>query len=106
MEKKQDIDSTDTESIIVAGEKIIQRHTAMGPASPLNNLLIADLNSRISIARLKHDEGMKYKKLMEDAWRDRDHYLGAKDRSVQFTLQAIVNILRQENCNLGEWGLK
>jgi hypothetical protein len=47
---------------------------------------------------------VKYKKLMEDAWRDRDHYLGKHDKGVQYTLNAIGNILKEENVNLQDWG--
>lgn len=104
MQHPQDIFLADTESVITIAERIIYQHMTLGPASPLKNLVIADLNSRISIARQKHDEGMKYKKLMEEAWRDRNHYLGSSDKSVQCTLHAIMNILRQENCSMGEWG--
>lgn len=94
----------DTDTIILIGEKIVRRHMYLGPGSPLNNVLIADLNSRISIAKQKHEEGLKYKKLMEDAWRDRDNYLGTKDKSVKFTILAIINKLKEENLNINDWG--
>lgn len=94
----------DTETIILIGEKIVRRHMHLGPGSPLNNVLIADLNSRISVAKQKHEEGLKYKKLMEDAWRNRDNYLGTKDKSVKFTILAIINKLKEENLNIHDWG--
>jgi len=105
MEKiKIDLLHADTETIISIGQKIVQRHMSLGASSPISTIVVADLNSRISSAREKHEEGAKYKKLMEDAWRDRDHYLGKHDKGVQYTLNAIGNILKEENVNLQDWG--
>jgi hypothetical protein len=59
------------EKIIEIGEKIIRRHISLGPKSPVNNIVIADLHSRISSAKAKHEEAVKYKKLMETALSDR-----------------------------------
>lgn len=105
MEKtKIDLLRADTETIILIGEKIVKQHTSLGSKSPVNNVVVADLNSRITNAKQKHEEAMKYKKLMEDSLRDRDHYLGTKDKGVNFILMAISNILKEENVHLDEWG--
>lgn len=105
MEKiKIDLLHADTDTVIVIGEKIVKQHTSLGSKSPVNNIVIADLNSRISNAKQKHEEAMKYKKLMEDALRDRDHYLGTKDKGVNYILMAISNILKEQNLHLDEWG--
>ena len=103
---KNDILQTDIETIISIGEKIIQYHTLLGVKSPLNNVVIADFNAKISIAKHKHEEGVKYKKLMEEAWRERDYYyLGIQDKSIKNTLMTISTILRKDNWNTAEWGL-
>jgi hypothetical protein len=94
-----------SEKIIAIGEKIIHQHTSLGPYSPINNVVIADLHSRISSAKAKHDEAMKYKKLMEAALNERDYFLGSHDKSVAYTLTAIANILSSENQVLNDWGL-
>lgn len=104
MEKNVDLFQTDTETIISIGEKIIQRHTSLGALSPLNNILVADLNARISGAKQKHDEGMKYKKLMEDAWQDRDRFLGSPDKGVKYTLESISATLKDGNLAMDDWG--
>lgn len=103
MEKLKHI-KPDPEALISIGEKIIHRHIHLGSGSPLDNILIADLNSRISRAKQKHEEGMKYKKLMEHAWRDRDYYLGNEEKGVMLTLRAIYNKLKEENLNANNWG--
>jgi hypothetical protein len=95
----------DPEKIISIGEKIIQQHTGLGADSPLSNGAIADLNSRISRAREKHEEGMKYKKLMEDALRDRDQYLGSEEKGVMTTLRSIHNTLKERNLKITDWGI-
>lgn len=104
MKNAEDIFNADIETIIVIGEHIIHRHTSLGAASPLNNMVIADLHSRISAARQKHAEGDKYKRLMEEAWRDRDFFLGIKEKNVQYTLKAIAGILSNDNSDLRDWG--
>jgi hypothetical protein len=95
----------DPEKIISIGEKIIQQHTSLGADSPLSNGAIADLNSRVSRAREKHEEGMKYKKLMEDALRDRDQYLGSEEKGVMTTLKSIHTTLRECNLKTTDWGI-
>ena len=105
MEKlKLDLFQADTETIIALGEKIILRHTSLGPKSPLSNIVVADLNARISMAKQKHEEGVKYKRLMEDAWLDRDRFLGNPDKGVQYTLEAIGTLIKEGNLAMDEWG--
>jgi hypothetical protein len=95
----------DPETMILIGEKIIQRHSSLGPKSPLSNAVIADLNFRISSAKLKHEEAMKLKRMMEAALKDRDHYMGSTDKGVVYTLMAINNILEEGGMSMDEWGL-
>ncbi|MBT1704695.1 hypothetical protein [Chryseosolibacter indicus] len=94
----------EAKTIICIGEKIINLHTNLGPKSPINNVMIADLNSKISIARQKHEEGEKYKKLMEDAWRERDLCLKKKEKGVIEMLRSIKNMLLGENRSISDWG--
>jgi hypothetical protein len=94
----------DVQAIISIGEKIIHQHTQLGAGSPLNSALIADLNSRIARAKEKHEEGAKYKKLMEDAWKERDQYLGNEDKGVLLTMESIFGILTEQSANMNNWG--
>jgi hypothetical protein len=100
---KIDFQNLETGQLIAIAEKIIQRHNELGSESPLQRIVIADLHSRISHARQKHDEGQKYQRLMEEAWRERDHYLGGKDKGVQLTLKAIINIIEKDDKDLATW---
>jgi hypothetical protein len=103
MEKIKNV-ASDIQTIISIGEKIIHQHTHLGAESPLNSALVADLNSRISRAKEKHEEGAKYQKLMEDAWKERDHYLGNEDKGVLLTMESIFGILTEQSANVNSWG--
>jgi hypothetical protein len=94
----------DIQAIISIGEKIIQQHMQLGASSPLNSALVADLNSRISRAKEKHEEGTKYKRLMEDAWKERDSYIGNEDKGVLLTMESIFGILTEQSMNMNNWG--
>lgn len=97
---------------ISLAEKIIARHIEKGPGSPIKTGQIADLNYKIKEAKIKHAEGLKYKKLMDDALRERDRLLGLdRDNSgglVQ-TLKQLITMLNEiysQTPELEEWGLK
>lgn len=102
--KENKVIEVEAKAIICVGEKIINVHTNLGPSSPINNVVIADLNSRINRAREKHEEGEKYKKLMEDAWRERDLCLGKEDKGVLTMLKSIKATLTDKNISASEWG--
>lgn len=98
-----DILNIDAEKLISVAEKIIKRHMEMGVGSPLQNVVIADLHSRISHAREKHDEVQKYQRLLDEARQSRDYYLGVQNKSVQLTLKAIISILQKNKGDLKTW---
>jgi hypothetical protein len=76
IEDLKELDFTQADALIQITEKIIHRHQEIGPSSPLNPGQIADLNYKINHARVKHNEGLKYQRLMENAWAERDRFLG------------------------------
>ncbi|HEY9047234.1 MAG TPA: hypothetical protein VIN08_15120 [Ohtaekwangia sp.] len=89
------------EALISLAEKIIQQHTSEGPMSPVKPHLIADLNYRVSSAKAKHDQGLKYARLMQEAFSERDFLLGKyintgkDDRDVKSIIEAVVQVLKQ-----------
>lgn len=103
-QKKGDLFAQDAEAIISICEKIIVQHQNLGPASPLALNVIASLSLRTSSAKDKHIEGMKYKKLMESAWRERDQYLVNGEKDLLSDLKAIHSALRQQDLDLSSWG--
>jgi hypothetical protein len=77
--------------LIILAQKIIEQHSALGPESPLKGSHIAALNYKVKCALDKHEEGMKYKKLMESAWRERDTLMGLSGNT-EGLLQSIMNL--------------
>ncbi|HEY9006126.1 hypothetical protein [Ohtaekwangia sp.] len=102
------------EALISLAEKIIQQHAVEGAMSPVKPHLIADLNYRISSAKLKHDQGLKYARLMQEAFAERDVLLrksiatGKEDRDVKSIIEAVMQVLQQHYAEKTEgfinWG--
>ncbi|HET7713109.1 MAG TPA: hypothetical protein VFK94_01000, partial [Patescibacteria group bacterium] len=103
-DKKGDLLPQEAEAIISVCEKIICQHQNLGPASPLAMNLIASLSLRTSTAKEKHREGLKYKMLMESAWRERDHYLVSSERDLMSDLRSIQAALLERDADLSDWG--
>lgn len=77
--------SADPDQLIRLAEKIIEEHINKGAGSTLKANHIADLNYKLKLAKDKHEEGLKYKRLMENAWLERDQFLGAGDHHAGVT---------------------
>jgi len=103
METTLDLFNLETEKLLAVSEKLIRRHSELGPDSPLKNGIIADLNAKISRARQKHDEGMKYRRAMEDALHERDCHLGSNERGVVPLLKTILSMLEKDDADLARW---
>lgn len=102
----------DASTLIEITEKIIARHQEIGPESPLNPGQIADLNYKINHAKAKHAEGLKYKRLMENAWAERDLFLrtekgssGFVNATVQDLCTLLKDIFKEDREELDKWGL-
>jgi hypothetical protein len=100
----------DVGSLIQIVEKIVQRHQTMGPSSPLNPGQIADLNYKIRYAKDKHEEGLKYRMLMQEAWAERDGFLNksADDtHSLSSTIRnvcgMIIDIYKTDPKEMAKW---
>lgn len=100
----------DADALITLALKIIERHSQFGIDSPLKANQVADLNYRVNIIREKHDEGMKYKKLMDASWIERDYFIGSKDNGMIQSLIKIVQSLNDsfpsDKNELSRWGLQ
>ena len=102
---------TNAEDLISLAEKILACHQQKGPESPLKVQMIADLSYKCSQAKLRHTEGMKYKRLMEDALDERDQYLGFNTplpgvTSITSVVSLMAEILesKQQKEELTNWG--
>lgn len=78
------------EELLKLAEKIIDVHIAVGINSPLRVGLVADLNFRLRHALSKHEEAVKYKKLMENSLIERDNIMGINNSNGIPTLIAEV----------------
>jgi hypothetical protein len=83
--------NADAGELISLAQKIIERHGLRGNESPLKASQIADLNYKAKCAQDKHEEGLKYKRLMDAAWRERDILMGLTPNTLGL-LQSIVNL--------------
>lgn len=81
------------EDLLQLAQKIIEQHIKKGAYSPLHANQVADLNYKLKCARDKHEEGQKYKKLMEAAWVERDHFLGIGGSS-SFGLAQLISQMK------------
>lgn len=104
------------EALISLAEKIIQQHAIEGPLSPVRPQIIADLNYRISSAKVRHDQGLKYERLMREAFAERDFLLskqnsttGKDDRDVKSIIETVIQLLQKHYSDKQEsfinWGL-
>lgn len=104
------------EALILLAEKIIQQHAIEGPLSPVKPQIIADLNFRVSSAKVRHDQGLKYERLMREAFAERDFLLskqnsttGKDDRDVKSILETVIQLLQNHYSDKQEgfinWGL-
>jgi hypothetical protein len=100
----------DADALITLALKILERHSQCGTDSPLRANQIADLNYRVNIVRDKHDEGLKYKKLMDASWIERDYFIGSKDNGMIQSLIKIVQSLNEsfpaDKNELSRWGIQ
>ncbi len=104
---------TNAEELILLAERILACHQQKGPESPLKVQTIADLNYKCAQAKLRHEEGMKYKRLMEDALDERDQYLGFNTplpgvTSITSVVSFMAEILEstQQKEELKKWGFQ
>jgi hypothetical protein len=102
---------TKSESILTLALAIIEKHQREGVRSPLKNQIVADLHYKTSHAKAKHDEGMKYFKLMEEAFIERDILIGTHSGNVYSgsTITHILSVFAQaleeyDAKQLAKWG--
>lgn len=82
------------EGLIKLAEKIIEQHGNAGPQSPVKPYLIADLNSRVSPARARHEQGLRYARMAQDAFAERDELLGKiPGRKSELDVRNLVEIV-------------
>jgi hypothetical protein len=84
---------SDPDQLLQLAQKIIDEHVHKGAESTLKANHIADLNYKLNCAKDKHEEGLKYKRLMERAWSERDQFLGAAGTSAGL-VQIISNLMK------------
>jgi uncharacterized protein (UPF0261 family) len=99
------------ESILNLAVAVIERHQSEGVRSPLKNHLIADLHYKTSLAKSKHNEGMKYFKLMEEAFVERNILVGlnsangSQGTTITDILSALALVLIEHDTEqLVNWG--
>jgi hypothetical protein len=104
---------TKPESILTLALMVIGRHQNEGALSPLKNQPLADLHYKTMLAKSKHDEGMKYLKLMEEAFAERDAIIGScptngpYGNSIVSLLTGLALVLAEHGVDhLSKWGFE
>jgi hypothetical protein len=100
------------EALIKLAEKIIEQHGNSGPQSPVKPHLIADLNSRVSPARARHEQGLRYARMAEDAFAERDELLGKipgrkSELDVRNLVEIVVELVKEHYPeSVHKWGFE
>lgn len=101
------------EELIALADKILVHHQQKGTSSPLKVQMIADLSYKCRQARMRHEEGMKYKRLMDAALEECDQFLGLKTTVAGVTsINSIVSLMgdilenTQPKEELTNWGFQ
>jgi hypothetical protein len=99
------------ESILALALAVIERHQSEGVRSPLRNQIIADLYYKTTLAKAKHNEGVKYQKLMEEAFTERNVIVGSNAGNVPHSntitdlLSDLARVLiEHDTTQLARWG--
>jgi hypothetical protein len=98
--------------LIALGQAIVAKHTALGAASPLNNIPgIAGLGALVTTASTNHQQGIILAEQAQTANQLRDGALGddrTSPNTVNFYVAAVRGLLLSLNKGsehkLGDWG--
>jgi len=90
--------------------KIIEKHFDEGPLSPLQSSKIATINFKLKNALSAHGQGMKYQKLAEQAFAERDQFIETENSKLviylQDVYQSILKAYKGKHKKLESWGFK
>jgi hypothetical protein len=103
---------SNVDALIKLAKDISKKHTALGTASPLNNIEgIADFDAQVTAADTNNELAKQLAKQETKATEDRDNALGsdfATPGTVRYFVTAIRNVLAGQNKGsehkLGDWG--
>src|SRR5687767_3054968 len=90
--------SAQPEDLLQLALAIVEKHKQEGPNSVLKTNVIANLHYKTMMAKEKHDEAMKYARMMEDAMKERNCIIGSP--SMESTIAGILHGLVPDLQNL------
>ncbi len=96
--------SPNVEELLALAEIIYQKHQALGKASPLAVLDWQAQGPRIAQALAAHKRAEELKRLMEQAYEQRDALLEPVDAIVRQSRDVLKGIYRNEPRKIGEFG--
>jgi hypothetical protein len=96
--------SQNVEELLVLAEIIYQKHQSLGSASPLNILDWSTQGPKIAEALAAHRRAEELKRLMEQAYEQRDALLSPLDAIVRQSRDVLKGIYRNEPRRIGEFG--
>ena len=95
--------------LLSLGEKIYAKHTELAATSPLNMLQSHkwDVNGpQVANALTLHNKAEEYKRLAEEAYRERDLLVGEIDESIKSSRDLLLGVYRDNPKQLGQWGFE
>ena len=95
--------------LLELGKKIYAKHTELAGSSPLNMMQShkwEDNGPRVANALELHSKAEEYKRLAEEAYRERDLLVAEIDESVKASRDLLLGVYRDNPKQLGQWGFE
>ena len=100
---------TNPEKVLSLAEKVLEKHTSDGAASPLN--VLKDFNwtdngPKVTEAGLLNTEAKKLEKQVEKLYQDRDALLKPVTDTLRASSKMLMGIYKSSPKTLGDWGFE
>jgi hypothetical protein len=99
------------ELLMQLADKIMSMHATAGGQSPITPSIVSELGTQAKAARQKHEDGMRYLQMANNAFAERDQLLGTRQdiRSdvtpLKFYVNCVGDILARDPAgNPAAWG--
>jgi hypothetical protein len=95
------------EEVLLLAEKVYNKHLQLGKESPLNAMedySWATDGPKIAEAMAFHKKAEDLKKLMENAYKERDLLVNSIDPTTKASRDVLTGIYRKNMKRMGDWG--
>lgn len=95
------------EEILKQTARVFEKHQTDGATSVLKTMADFDWDvsgPKIATAQAHHDDAVRYKGLMEEAYRERDTYMAELDELNRATAAFLKSVNRKNPKRITDWG--